>query len=189
MPLCSDGCANNFHIRRHGGRMRYAPTVFGGRLFLLGIIFQIMRTELGKNWANRCRGVSHTPFTWANNSIIPLCLERCDNNFHFRRRGGRMRYAPTVFGENPFLLGSSFNPCERRLPRIVRTSVGAYHIRPSRERTTPSCPFARNDALTIFIFAAMEGVCDTPLQFLAEFFSIWGYSRMAYLLRFPANYW
>ena len=27
------------------------------------------------------------------------------------------------------------------------------------------------DALPIFIFAAMEGVCDTPLQFLAEDFS------------------
>ena len=45
------------------------------------------------------------------------------------------------------------------------------------------------DALTIFIFAAVEGVCDTPLQFLAKFFSYWGYSRMAYTLRFPANYW
>ena len=34
-------------------------------------------------------------------------------------------------------------------------------------------PFAWHDTLTIFIFAAMEGVCDTPLQFLAKIFSYW----------------
>ena len=31
-------------------------------------------------------------------------------------------------------------------------------------------PLALMDALLIFIFAAVEGVCDTPLQFLAEDF-------------------
>ena len=53
---------------------------------------------------------------------------------------------------------------------MIGKYVGAYRIRPSRERTTSSSPFARMDALTIFIFAAVEGVCDTPLQFLAEDF-------------------
>ena len=107
--------------------------------------------------------------------------------------------------------GYSFKPCERSLPRIERTGVGAYRIRPSRERTIASSPllgwmrylfsfspawrayairpynFWRNSFLigdilawhtycasrrTIgnFIFAAVEGVCDTPLQFLAEDF-------------------
>ena len=70
--------------------MQYAPTIFGGILFLLGIFFQTMRTELAKNGTN--------------NTIIP---------------------------------------------------------------------FARMDALPIFIFAAMEGVCDTHLQFLVEDFSYW----------------
>ena len=32
-------------------------------------------------------------------------------------------------------------------------------------------PLALMDALLIFIFAAVDGVCDTPLQFLAEDFS------------------
>ena len=82
-----------------------------------------------------------------------------------------MRYAPTVFGGRLFLWGYSFKPCERSLPRIERTGVGAYRIRPSREQTTPSSPYARMVAFPIFIFAAMEGVSDTPLQFLAEDFS------------------
>ena len=84
-----------------------------------------------------------------------------------------MRYAPTVFGGTLFLLGILFQTMQQNLPRIERTGVGAYRIRPSHERTTSSGPFARVDALTIFIFAAMEGVCDTPLQFLAKIFSYW----------------
>ena len=44
------------------------------------------------------------------------------------------------FGEILFLLESSFKPCERSLTRIERTGVGAYRIRPSHERTTPSYP-------------------------------------------------
>ena len=73
--------------------------------------------------------------------------------------------------------------------RTIGKYVGAYRIRPPRERTITSSPFARMDALPIFIFAAVEGVCDTPLQFLAEDFLFWGYSRMAYTQRSPANYW
>ena len=81
-----------------------------------------------------------------------------------------MQYAPTIFGGILFLLGILFQTMQQNLPRIERTGVGAYRIRPSHERTTSSGPFARVDALTIFIFAAVEGVCDTPLQFLAEDF-------------------
>ena len=76
-----------------------------------------------------------------------------------------------------------------RFPATNSKYVGAYRIRPSCERTTPSSPFAWMDALPIFIFAAVEGVSDTPLQFLAKFFSFWGYSHIAYLLRSPANKW
>ena len=81
-----------------------------------------------------------------------------------------MRYAPTVFGGTLFLLGILFQTMQQNLPRIERTGVGAYRIRPSHCRTKPSCPFDWMDALAIFIFPAMEGVCDTPLQFLAEDF-------------------
>ena len=102
----------------------------------------------------------HSPFAW-NDAITIFIFAGvegvCDTPLQFLAN-----YFP--------YWGSSFTPCERSLPRIERTGVGAYRIRPSRERTTPSSPFAKNYTLTIFIFAAMEGVCDTPLQFLAEDF-------------------
>ena len=172
--LCSDGCVTNFHIRRHGRRMRYAPTVFGGRLFLLGSSFTPCERNLARIERTGVGAYRIRPPHWRTTPSCPLCSDGCVYYFIFAAVEG-VCDTPLQFLTKYFSYWeSTLTPCERNLPSIERTGVGAYRIRPSHERTTSSGPFAWNDALTIFIFAAVEGVCDTPLQFLAEDFSFCG---------------
>ena len=98
-------------------------------------------------------------------------------NISFPLTSGRMRYAPT-----PVRLKSGLHwvkiqsQIDRFNHRVIIESngkyVGAYRIRPPRRRTFQQKSLSQNDAsfanafaAIVSIFAHLEGVCDTPLDF------------------------
>ena len=84
---------------------------------------------------------------------------------------GRMRYAPTVFGRktgNAHRKSISKHSKSRPShPRNIGKYVGAQRHTPSRERTMTSIIY-EVQLRQHFPLRSHQGVCDTPLQFLAE---------------------
>ena len=120
------------HIRRHGGRMRYAPTLVRLWWYAVGLILDVFSwAELfGFNWitvgAYRIR-----PYFGERGVVCRCKLPIIVDEMCIRCHGGRMRYAPTLvrlWGCAVGLILGVFSWVE--LFEISRITVGAYRIRP-----------------------------------------------------------
>ena len=122
-----------------------------------------------------CRGVSHTPSMAANMLIQRWYYVRCHRFIFAHVRAYAIRpYTCSVeirasLGENTITNRPIQSSCYHR---IYRKYVGAYRIRPPRRRTFQQKSLSQNDAsfanafaAIVSIFAHLEGVCDTPLDF------------------------
>ena len=85
------------HIRCHGGRMRYAPTHVRLWWYVVGLILDVLSWvswfEINRKTVGAYRIRPHV-------GELGVICRWMETNFveweHIRRRGGRMRYAPTL---------------------------------------------------------------------------------------------